>query len=86
VILGGAGAGQTVMAVDFVRHLLKRRQPGEVVPVRLAPSQWDPDVALERWMAESIAGTYGLRRRRCAELLRNRMVLPVPDGLARGAG
>jgi NACHT domain len=80
-VLGSAGSGKTVLALDFVQRLLEQRQPGEVVPVRLPLTQWNPDVALDRWLAAQIAEGYGLRRRHAARLVHNRMVLPVLDGL-----
>jgi hypothetical protein len=80
-ILGSAGSGKTVLALDFVQQLLQRRQPGEVVPVRLALTQWNPDVALDRWLAIQIAESYGLRRRHATRLVHNRLILPVLDGL-----
>lgn len=80
-ILGSAGSGKTVLALDFVQQLLQRRQAGEVVPVRLALTQWNPDMALDRWLATQIAESYGLRQRQATRLVHNRMVLPVLDGL-----
>jgi hypothetical protein len=80
-VLGNAGSGKTVLALDFVQQLLQRRQPGELVPVRLALAQWNPDVALDEWLTSQVAESYGLRRRQADRLVRARMVLPVLDGL-----
>lgn len=79
VILGAPGSGKTVLAVRFTLDVLRRRQPGEPVPVILSLSSWRPDrESLITWAATSLATT-GIARVR--ELMANGRVLLVLDGL-----
>ncbi|MFE9637343.1 NACHT domain-containing protein [Streptomyces sp. NPDC006463] len=79
VVLGAPGSGKTVLAVRFTLDVLRRRQPGDPVPVILSLSSWRPDrESLRTWAATSLA-TMGVTRVR--ELLANGRVLLVLDGL-----
>ncbi|MFI9011488.1 NACHT domain-containing protein [Actinosynnema sp. NPDC053489] len=79
VVLGGPGAGKTVLAVELARGLVKAREPGDPVPVILPVASWDPAERLDSWMARRIAETYSDDR--TAALVATRKVLPVLDGL-----
>ncbi|MEV5844559.1 hypothetical protein AB0M32_21600 [Streptomyces sp. NPDC051985] len=88
VVLGGPGAGKSVLAVRFVLARLAERRPGEPVPVIFPLAGWDPRrTGLREWLAERLAaehrslaavtdGTRTLAR----GLLDAGLVLPVLDG------
>ncbi|MGX1885828.1 NACHT domain-containing protein [Streptomyces sp. NPDC055287] len=90
VVLGGPGAGKTILAVQFVLGVLAARQPGGPVPVFISLANWDPrSVGLREWLAERLAAEYrplatasrtgtGTLAR---ELVDAGLVLPVLDGL-----
>ncbi|GGN33754.1 hypothetical protein GCM10011578_073810 [Streptomyces fuscichromogenes] len=88
VVLGGPGAGKTVLAVRFVLGMLAVRRPGDRVPVLFALASWDPcSAGLREWLAERLAteyrplGTGGGACTSARELLEAGLVLPVLDGL-----
>ncbi|MFI5479932.1 NACHT domain-containing protein [Streptomyces rubiginosohelvolus] len=55
VILGGVGAGKTVLLARLMEALLHRRDPGGPVPVRLPLNRWDSStMSLEEWMASRL--------------------------------
>ncbi|MGW1013175.1 NACHT domain-containing protein [Streptomyces termitum] len=60
VVLGGAGAGKSVLLLRLAHALLKARAPGtpEPVPAVVSLSSWDPDRGLLRWTAERLAEEY----------------------------
>ncbi|MFD6969086.1 NACHT domain-containing protein [Streptomyces sp. NPDC059949] len=79
VVLGVPGSGKTVLAVRFTLDVLRRRQPGDPVPVILSLSSWRPDrESLRTWVAASLAT---IRIARVRGLLANGRVLLVLDGL-----
>ncbi len=81
VVLGGPGSGKTVLAVLFTLGLLKKRQPGEPVPVLLSLASWDPAArSLPEWLAARLAADYpGVPDP--LGLVNRGTVLPVLDGL-----
>ncbi|WP_329624742.1 NACHT domain-containing protein [Streptomyces sp. NBC_01255] len=81
VITGAAGAGKTVLALELVLLLLDRRQPEDPVPVRIPLAEWDPETSLEPWLVRQVADTYGLRTGTAHDLVTQRLVLPLLDGL-----
>jgi hypothetical protein len=90
VVLGEPGAGKTVLAVQLVRDLLKRRQPGQPVPVLLPIASWDPHAEhLLTWMAARLEEMYPALRAVTAasdstmalQFARTSRILPVLDGL-----
>ncbi|MEV5477339.1 NACHT domain-containing protein [Streptomyces sp. NPDC052207] len=87
VMLGEAGSGKTTLAMLLVLELLARWTPADPVPVLFSLSSWDPARAhLRTWLAQQIAADYpGLQAAHGADalrqLVRDRRVLPVLDGL-----
>jgi hypothetical protein len=89
VVLGGPGAGKTVLAEQFALSLL-RNQPAlsiERVPVVFDLATWNPKTPLESWMADALASARRYLRRRkhglslAKRLLDERLVFPIFDGL-----
>lgn len=89
VIRGDTGSGKSVLARLLMAELLKRREPGDPVPVFLPLASWDPRrERLHDWMKRRIAEdapelqdetTYGPTA--VANLIDQGMVLPILDGL-----
>ncbi|HEX5566693.1 MAG TPA: NACHT domain-containing protein [Streptomyces sp.] len=87
VVIGAPGSGKTSLAILLTLQLLSLRDAVQPVPVPLLVSSWDAgkehfDVWLARRIHEEYAGlTRDLGRARIRELVRDRRVLPVLDGL-----
>ncbi|MFJ7298213.1 NACHT domain-containing protein [Streptomyces collinus] len=92
VIIGGPGSGKTTLALQLVRQLLKNRtedSPDEPIPVLFSVAGWDT-TAFERlndWVAHRLTRDYpalapkNTLRTICRNLVEQRHVLPVLDGL-----
>lgn len=90
VLLGGVGAGKTVLLERLVEALLYRRSPGEPVPVRLPLNRWHGSMmSLEEWMASRLVleeptlaqpapPPFGGRSRAQA-LVETRQIIPIFD-------
>ncbi|MFD7444075.1 NACHT domain-containing protein [Streptomyces sp. NPDC059909] len=87
VIVGGAGAGKTTLAVQLLRRLLAMRKPAEPVPVLLSVSGWDvrEHPTFESWLTARLEETYPSLRESAwypaRQLFALRRILPVLDGL-----
>lgn len=81
VVTGGPGAGKTVLALELVLALIEGWGEGDPVPVRLSLAEWDTSISLLEWLARHLAEVYGWSAQRAGELVRQRRVLPVLDGL-----
>lgn len=94
VVLGEPGAGKTVLAIQLVLALLQRRVPGDPVPVLLSLASWNShEQHLHAWMTDQLEqtypgllapaadGSYAKKPTLAASLVRQRLVLPVLDGL-----
>ncbi|WP_431964796.1 NACHT domain-containing protein [Actinacidiphila sp. bgisy160] len=87
VIIGGPGTGKTSLAILLTLQLLSLHDATKPVPVPLLISSWNAnkehfDVWLARRIHEEYVGlTKDLDRARIRELVRDRRVLPVLDGL-----
>jgi hypothetical protein len=86
MVTGAPGAGKTVLALHLMLLLLTGREPSvkEAVPVRLSLSSFDPDryhQRLDGWITAHLVDVYKLPRRAAVALVRDRLVLPVLDGL-----
>ncbi|MGW4406722.1 NACHT domain-containing protein [Nonomuraea sp. NPDC004702] len=81
VVIGGPGAGKTVLTLQLVLLLLARRERGQSVPVRFPLAEWDPEIPLDSWLVQRITEVYRLRRRAAAALVDQRRIVPILDGL-----
>ncbi|BEL05346.1 hypothetical protein Q0Z83_035370 [Actinoplanes sichuanensis] len=85
VILGGAGAGKTTLAMQILLELLDSRDPDDPVPVLLSLAGWRADrQSLDRWIAERVAHDLPALAddtETVAAMVRQGHVLPVLDGL-----
>ncbi|MBM2614163.1 NACHT domain-containing protein [Actinoplanes sp. LDG1-06] len=86
VILGGAGAGKTTLAVQILLELLRERSPDstERVPLLLSAAGWDParHTNLWAWVAERIAKDHPGHPAEVVSALAERgHVVPIIDGL-----
>ncbi|MFI9643763.1 NACHT domain-containing protein [Micromonospora sp. NPDC051925] len=90
VVLGAPGTGKTVFAALLVLALCERRHHGhrEPVPVLLSLSSWDPKVSLRDWVIDELSRQHPALRDSeyygvgaVEGLVRNRMVMPILDGL-----
>lgn len=89
VIRGDTGSGKSVLARLLMAELLKRRQPGDPVPVFLPLASWDPRrERLNHWMKRRVGedapelrdeASYGPTA--VTNLVDQGMILPVLDGL-----
>ncbi|MBT2446184.1 NACHT domain-containing protein [Streptomyces sp. ISL-43] len=95
VVLGEPGAGKTVLLVLLLLALIEDRQPGAPVPVLFSLASWDPGQQdLYAWMADQLTRDHRALRAPAHDdlerpsnsnladaLLRDRLILPVLDGL-----
>jgi NACHT domain len=90
VILGGPGAGKTMLLVRLVLDLLARREPGQPLPMLVSLASWNPaEQGLREWVvAEVIVNHPALAAPvgpsdgdRAQVLLERGFILPVLDGL-----
>lgn len=59
VLLGGPGAGKTMLLTRLVEELLARRQPGTRVPVLVSLTSWDPRTEeFPAWLARQMIRAY----------------------------
>ncbi|MGW1004990.1 NACHT domain-containing protein [Streptomyces sp. NPDC002520] len=91
VVLGGAGAGKSVLVLRLAHELLSRRTRGsqDPVPAVVSLASWDPGQGLLTWLAGQLAAEYPDACTPVAgappvdvafHLLLARRVLPVLDG------
>jgi hypothetical protein len=88
VVLGSPGSGKSVSLIELTLALLKRRKPGDAVPVPLQLASWDPEIDLNEWLIRQLPRNYRLtsgKRRRPQDIARDLVeggrVLAVLDGL-----
>ncbi|GGY20619.1 NACHT domain-containing protein [Streptomyces djakartensis] len=91
VVLGGAGAGKSILALRLAEELVRTRPPGSAAPVAVVVplASWDPRQGLVGWVAAQIAAAHP---RACTpvrgapatdvarRLIETQRVLPVLDG------
>ncbi|MEV0321514.1 NACHT domain-containing protein [Streptomyces sp. NPDC050658] len=80
VITGAPGAGKTVLALALLLALT-RDGGREPVPVRLSLSGWNPQVDFEDWLVQRLVQDYDREPRVARDLVAQRRILPVLDGL-----
>src|SRR5579859_2329415 len=82
LILGGPGAGKTVLAMLLVLGLLRQRAEHDPVPVLLPVATWPDKEHFHTWLARSLIRDYpGISRAQARDLVAARRVLPILDGL-----
>lgn len=92
VVLGGSGAGKTMLMLRTVRDLIEQRDDGDPVPVFVSMASWDPvNDTLRAWLEKRLPIDYpGLgaivsrgrhKASRIAILLDNQKIVPILDGL-----
>lgn len=88
VILGKPGAGKSILARQLALQLIGTRKPDERrVPVVFDVHSWDPEVALNKWLTESLKRNFnGLRKTNAdgkslaTALIEEEYILPILDG------
>ncbi|MET9225737.1 NACHT domain-containing protein [Lentzea sp. NPDC003310] len=83
VIQGEAGSGKTVLSTHLAVQLLERalEVPTAPVPVMFNCTAINFDKPLDVWMAEELVNLCSISGEDAKRLVRDRMVLPVLDGL-----
>lgn len=88
LVVGESGAGKTVLAIELVLQLVEPlvtaggRPDGRTpVPVRVNAARWTLGSPFDSWLAEQLVRDFGLAAGDAARLVRDRLVLPVVDGL-----
>jgi hypothetical protein len=83
VVLGQAGCGKTVLALELQVRLLKagERDPGVGVAVLVSAASYDNRQAWKDWLAAHLAQRYGVTTEMMRRLIRDSRILPLVDGL-----
>ncbi|WP_225102536.1 NACHT domain-containing protein [Streptomyces sp. CoH27] len=82
LILGDPGVGKTTAAFQLMSHLLRSWQEGQPVPVRIPLSTWNTERPLLDWLTDYLTEhKLASTRSGARELLDQRLVLPIFDGL-----
>jgi hypothetical protein len=91
IILGGPGAGKSILVTKLAHDLLSARRPGTLVPVIMPAISWDTGTSLSSWIARQLGRDHpGLNTvvrtatgaaTPLADLVAADGVLPIIDGL-----
>lgn len=83
VLLGEPGAGKTVLALELVVRLLEQREQDSrgPVPVLISAPACDTGRPWGEWLTEHLAQRFNMSAAAVADLVRDRRIVPVVDGL-----
>lgn len=84
LILGKPGAGKTTTMIELTQGLLTRagNNAEEPIPVLLALSSWEINqISIQEWLVTELQSKYGVKLRFGRELLANRRLILMLDGL-----
>jgi DNA polymerase III delta prime subunit len=84
LILGTPGAGKTTTMLDLARELLDKatEEPNEPIPVLFNLSDWkDVRQSMPDWLIDELKLNYGVRKDIGKKWLREKLLLPMLDGL-----
>ena len=86
VILGEAGSGKTMLAVELALQLLRvgfreRQQGPPQVAVPISVAGWTGAQSLRDWLADRLSEAYHLPPGVALQLVEGRRILPILDGL-----
>jgi hypothetical protein len=83
VILGGPGAGKTVLAMQLLIRLLEQRKMDKTlpVPVLISAAAYDTSRPWGEWLTGHLAQRFAIAVQEAKRMVRERRVLPVVDGL-----
>jgi hypothetical protein len=92
VIMGGPGAGKTVLAIELQVLLLEERERDDAlpIPVLISAARYDSGQGWQVWLAGHLALRFSISKAAAVRLVTEGRILPVVDGLdemdAPGAG
>ncbi len=89
LILGKPGSGKTVLAIELILQFLQEdssRQDladnlGAKIPVRFNVADWTMGTDVRRWLTQKLIADYLIPEVTAMELVSQRKILPVLDGL-----
>jgi hypothetical protein len=83
VVLGGPGAGKTVLVTELLIRLLeaRRHDQDQPVPVLISASAYDTTRTWGDWLSRHLAQRFGITHITAELLVRDRRILPVVDGI-----
>ena len=84
IILGPAGSGKTLVAIELALGLLEQltsRRDNSPVAIPLSIGGWDGEMPLDDWLAHRLIVDYRVRTKVARSLVQKGRILPVLDGL-----
>ena len=83
VVIGAPGAGKTVLLLELQIRLLEERHknPETPIPVLVSASVCDTTKKWDDWLAGHLSLRFSIPERTTANLVANRRILPMVDGL-----
>jgi hypothetical protein len=84
MIIGKAGSGKSVLALELAVRLLSERRSqrsNSPIPVRFSLSRWDGDSTIDEWLVSDLMAVHRLSLAAAEGLVRNGLIIPVFDGL-----
>jgi NACHT domain len=80
-ITGPPGSGKTAIALELQVRWLATRSKGELVPVLISASTWNPKDNFEHWLSGHLTESYGVAPQVAKALVERRFILPILDGI-----